>query len=184
MPAPYPPPVAPKPRKRRRKPLSWAAPQRWRRTFRYFYLRFLRLRGSPREIARGLAAGVFAGAFPFFGFQTIFGIALAAVVRGNKIMAAAGTWISNPLTYVPIYAFNFKLGSLLLGMSSSEIDFSSQQSIREWMSMGMDISAALIVGSCLVGLVASVIGYSVGLNLAVRYRQARRQKRQRGQRGR
>lgn len=174
MPASSPPPVVPESRKQQRKKSpSWTDPQRWRRTLRYCYLRFLRLRGSPRAIARGIAAGVFAGAFPFFGFQTILGVALAAVVRGNKIAAAAGTWISNPFTYVPIYAFNFKLGSQLLGLSSTEIDFSSEQSLREWMDMGMDISAALVIGSCLVGLIASVLSYYVGLKLATRFRRTR-----------
>ena len=71
--------------------------------------------GTPGQRARGLAAGIFCGCFPFFGFQTLLGIALASVVRGNHLLAAAGTWISNPFTYVPLYWFNFRVGSLVLG---------------------------------------------------------------------
>ncbi|MFO0103826.1 MAG: DUF2062 domain-containing protein, partial [Cyanobium sp.] len=55
------------------------------------------------ERARGLAAGIFCGCFPFFGLQTLLGIGLASVLRGNHLLAAAGTWISNPFTYVPLY---------------------------------------------------------------------------------
>lgn len=52
--------------------------------------------GSHGQRARGLAAGVCCGCFPFFGLQTL--------------LAAAGTWISHPLTYVPLYWFNDQLG--------------------------------------------------------------------------
>ena len=58
--------------------------------------------GSPGHRARGLAAGVFTGCLPFFGLQIVLGVALAATIRGNRILAAAGTWISNPLTTLPI----------------------------------------------------------------------------------
>ena len=82
----------------------------WRRRLQYWYWRLVRLQGQPDAIARGLACGVFAGLFPIFGLQTIVGVFLAILLGGNKILAAAGTWISNPLTYVPIYGFNFHVG--------------------------------------------------------------------------
>ncbi|MFS8808493.1 DUF2062 domain-containing protein, partial [Synechococcus sp. R6-10] len=81
----------------------------WKRWLRYLYLRLLRLQSSPKEIARGLAVGVFAGCFPIFGFQTLAALVLAVPFRGNKLAAAAGTWVSNPFTYVPIYAFNYQV---------------------------------------------------------------------------
>ena len=71
--------------------------------------------GSPGQRARGLAAGIFCGCFPFFGLQTLLGIALASVVRGNHLLAAAGTWISNPFTYVPLYWFNYHVGDVSRG---------------------------------------------------------------------
>ena len=137
----------------------------WQRRLRYLYIRFIRLRGHPREIARGIAAGVFAGCYPLFGVQTIIGVAIAAVIRGNKIMAAAATWISNPLTYVPIYAFNFQVGRWLLRQPMDMQIFSSAESFREWTSLGMDITLALMVGSTAVGLVLSVISYGTSLAL-------------------
>ena len=71
--------------------------------------------GSPGHRARGLAAGVFTGCLPFFGLQIVLGVALAAAIRGNRILAAAGTWISNPLTTLPICWLNYQLGVLLIG---------------------------------------------------------------------
>ncbi|MGB7312113.1 MAG: DUF2062 domain-containing protein, partial [Nodosilinea sp.] len=92
----------------------------WRRQIRYVYLRFLRLQGTPEQLARGLASGVFSGCFPLFGFQIVLGIAAATVLRGNRIMAAAATWVSNPFTYVPIFAFNYQVGLWLVGGSATE----------------------------------------------------------------
>ena len=139
----------------------------WQRLFRYFYIRFLRMQGSPHAIARGVAAGVFAGAFPLLGFQTILGVAIAALIRGNKIMAAVGTWISNPLTYVPIFALNFHVGCWLLRLPNDIVMPSASAGMNEWMSLGMSASAALLVGSFVVGMVASSVAYYFGLRIAL-----------------
>ena len=56
--------------------------------------------GTPGQRARGLAAGVFAGCFPLFGFQTFLGVLFANLLRGNTFLAVVGTWISNPMTYL------------------------------------------------------------------------------------
>ncbi len=135
----------------------------WQRRLRYIYYRFVRLQGSPDAIARGLAMGVLAGCFPLFGLQTLIGIGLAAVVRGNKLMAAAGTWISNPLTYFPIFAFNFKVGQWLLGPASEPVSFEGLQSWQEMMAMGADLVIALFLGSFVVGVFCSALSYFLGI---------------------
>ena len=145
----------------------------WKRLLRYLYIRFLRMRGSPQAIARGIAAGVFAGAFPLFGFQTIIGVALAALVGGNKVVAAASTWISNPLTYLPLFALNFHVGRLLLRLPATTMLSLSPDHPNDWMAMGMDVGAALMLGSCVVGLIASVCGYYAGLRIAQRVQAAK-----------
>ena len=136
---------------------------KWQRLCRYVYIRFIRLRGHPKAIARGLAAGVFAGSYPLFGLQTLIGVAIAAAVRGNKLVAAAGTWISNPFTYVPIYAFNYQIGRLILGQSTETA--LTNRSPQEWMSLGFDITIALLIGSTIVGIVLAIISYYTGLYL-------------------
>ncbi|MGB3292875.1 MAG: DUF2062 domain-containing protein [Phormidesmis sp.] len=145
----------------------------WRRVLRYLYIRFLRMQGSPRAIALGLAAGVFAGSFPLLGFQTLIGVAIAALVGGNKVVAAAGTWISNPLTYLPLFALNFHIGRLLLRLPPTTALPVSADHLNDWMAMGMDVGAALLLGSCVVGLIASVLGYYAGFTIAQRVQTAR-----------
>ena len=74
-----------------------------------------RQEGTPAQRARGLAAGVFCGCYPFFGLQIFLSVGVASVVRGNHLLAAAGTLVSNPLTYLPLYWFNYLVGCRLLG---------------------------------------------------------------------
>jgi uncharacterized protein (DUF2062 family) len=148
----------------------------WRRQLRYVYLRFLRLQGTPEQLARGMGAGVFAGSFPLFGFQILIGVAVATVLRGNRIMAAAATWVSNPFTYLPIFAFNYQVGLWLLGGDPSD-RFQDLDSLKGWMDMGTEVSVRLMLGSAVVGLVAGFASYFGGLPL-IRQVRSRRQSRQ------
>ncbi len=142
----------------------------WKRTLRYFYLRIIRLRSTTPALARGLATGVFAGLFPFFGAQTILGVSLAILVRGNKLTAALGTWISNPLTYVPIYLFNFRVGQFLLQTNdlSTDLDWTSTS---ELLQAGKVFITTLLVGCTIVGAIAATIAYFLGLWLIPRFRE-------------
>jgi uncharacterized protein len=145
----------------------------WQRRWRYFYLRFVRLRGSPEAIARGAAAGIFAGWFPLIATQMAFAILFAALIKGNKIVAAAATWVSNPLTSIPIYAFNFHVGRWLL--RSQEQSFSSE-SINSWegmMEMGTEFLADLLVGCFVVGSLCSLGSYFLCLWFVRRVRHQR-----------
>lgn len=144
----------------------------FRRRLQYYYWRLRRLQGRPEALARGLACGVFAGLFPLFGLQTILGVLLAIPLRGNKIMAAAGTWVSNPLTYVPIYAFNFKVGQWLL--RDSTLTKVSLQSWQEVMALGSEIISTVFVGCLAMGLVGAVCSYFLGLALIRRFRASHR----------
>ena len=124
---------------------------------------FLKQEGTPFFNAKGLAVGVFCGCFPFFGFQTLLGLFLAKVVKGNLFLAAIGTWISNPFTYVPLYFFNYKVGSFLL-KSYQDIVFDKNLAIEELWEQGSVFSERLILGSALVGLLlASISGLVVFL---------------------
>lgn len=151
----------------------------WRRRLQYFYLRFIRLRGSPEAIARGLAVGVFAGWFPFFGLQILLGIALAALVRGNKLIAAAGTWVSNPFTYIPIYLFNFRVGQWLLQSRDWQFSQDSLLSLQGILSLGDEFILILGLGCLVVGLGFGIVSYFVGLWLTYRLRDRHRIERKR-----
>ena len=113
--------------------------------------------GSPSQRALGFGVGIFSGCFPFFGLQTLMGVFLAKILKGNSILAALGTWISNPFTYVPLYYFNYRVGSLLINNDKDIVDL-SPITINELWSQGWYLSSRLIIGSISVGLVTGIIG--------------------------
>jgi len=111
--------------------------------------------GTPGQRARGLAAGIFCGCYPFFGLQIVLGVGLASVVRGNHLLAAAGTWISNPFTYVPLYWFNFQLGCLLIGPGPAWPGLGALRS-ESLAQLGWGFGGRLLLGSTITGLVCAV----------------------------
>jgi uncharacterized protein (DUF2062 family) len=99
------------------------------------------------------------------------GLGLSVPLKGNKLLAAAGTWISNPFTYVPIYWFNFQLGRRILGTQDQAFTLANLDSWQSFMQLGADFGKALMLGSFVVGLVTAICSYWVGL-LAFQYLKA------------
>tara|TARA_B100000900_G_C20353067_1_gene623119 strand:- start:128 stop:571 length:444 start_codon:yes stop_codon:yes gene_type:complete len=117
---------------------------------------FLQQEGSPFFNAKGAAIGVFSGCFPFFGFQTLLGLFLAKIAKGNLFLAAIFTWISNPFTYIPLYYFNYRVGEKIL-KSSAIKPIDKNLLISDLWNQGTIFSVRLILGSCLVGLFLALI---------------------------
>ena len=116
--------------------------------------------GSPLFNAKGLAVGVFTGCFPFFGFQTLIGVFFAKLAKGNIFLAAIGTWISNPFTYIPLYYFNYKVGSIFFNTTSNEI-IEKSLVIDDLWKQGRIFSLKLLLGSSCVGFLLSLICGSI-----------------------
>ena len=153
------------PRQRRKSPTNPVA-----RRIRTTYLKLFRLRGKPKVVAKGLAVGVFAGCFPFFGIQSLIGIFLATICRGSKVAALAATWISNPLTYVPLYMFNYKIGKLLLGIEDTVVLPLDLESFTAFREQGSTFATALLAGSFVVGVSLATVSYFYSLAILERWR--------------
>ena len=136
------------------------------RYWHYYRLKLLRLKEHPHKLARGFAAGVFVGCFPFIGLQFVMAIILALIIRGNKFTAILGTWISNPFTYVPLFFFNFQVGKLILSffVSNHDLDF-NWDSLIELKNAGTEITVTILLGSGIVGLCFSSIAYYLVINM-------------------
>ena len=112
--------------------------------------------GSPYQRACGLGLGVFSACFPFFGLQTLIGIFLAKIFNANSLLAAVGTWISNPITYLPLYLFNYRIGEFILDEEKTSLSLSHITKNELW-SQGLHLSSRLLFGSTVVGLISGVI---------------------------
>jgi uncharacterized protein (DUF2062 family) len=141
-----------------------SSPGRIRRFFRYFYDRFVRLHGSPRQIARGAALGFFVAMTPTMGIQTYIAILLAALFRISKVAAATTVWLTNPLTAPFIYGFNYMVGAKLLGYPL-QVSFASNPSWQTLWDSGKCVFLALTVGGMMTGTVAGVAGYFLTLSM-------------------
>lgn len=122
------------------------------------YERFLKIRGSPREIALGFALGLFVGMTPTIGFQMPIAVFIAALFKWNKISAAVAVWITNPLTAPFIYSFSYFVGAKVLGFKIAPklltgLDFPT---LKE---AGARILLATTVGGAVVGIPLSLLGY-------------------------
>lgn len=170
------PPQADNPRK---PPSRWAKYRFGLRTLRYYYHRLVRMRSTPQAIARGIAIGIFFGCLPMFGLQMILSLTVATLLRGYRIAAAAATWISNPFTYFPLYAFGFQVGRALLGYSHLTFPEEGIPSLNHLSTLGGDFLSALFFGSIVVGAVSSLCSYWGCLYLIQRARQQAKQRRRR-----
>ena len=121
------------------------------------FIRIKELQGDPRYIATGMAIGVFVGVTPTIPFHTLIAIALAFVFRGSKPAAAIGVWFANPVTIPLFYIGSFKVGTLIL---NKPIPFDAKfESITELMTLGLDVTIAMIIGGAILGILPAIISY-------------------------
>jgi len=99
---------------------------------------------------------VFTGCLPFFGLQIVLGVDLAATIRGNRILAAAGTWISNPLTTLPICWLNYQLGALLIGPGPAWPG-QAELNLERLGDLGWAFTSRLLLGSVVMGILAAAV---------------------------
>ena len=133
------------------------------------FVRLKELQGDPRHIAIGMAIGVFVGVTPTIPFHTVIALALAFIFRGSKPAAAIGVWFANPVTIPVFYIGSFKLGTLIL---NKPIPFDVKfESITELMSLGLDVTIAIIVGGAILGILPAIIVYILTYRIMIRVRE-------------
>ena len=134
-------------------------------------VRFLRLRGTPEEVAKGLALGIFVGMTPTFGFQMAIALFFAWILRENKIAAVLGVWVTNPITAPFIYAAQYETGRLVLGME--RLQFPAELSFEAFKHVGMDIFVPLCFGSLIHAVIWSFLTYALTLRFIPALRMVR-----------
>ena len=91
-------------------------------------------------------------------------VGVASLLKGNHLLAAAGTLVSNPLTYLPLYWFNYLVGDQLLGPSAGADTLSSINRSNLWLQ-GWGFTQRILLGSSLVGLIFAVVSGLVAYKL-------------------
>lgn len=147
-------------------------------SMRKAYSRFVKIRGNPNEIALGFALGLFVGMAPCMGIQTLIAVPLASLFKWNKISAAVGVWISNPVSAPFLYGFTFYIGSLFTGITNS-FNPSSVFDLNYLYQIVLNapgIFWALTIGGVVAGIPVAVIGYFLAYKAVKRYQDDIKQK--------
>lgn len=126
-------------------------------------VRFVRLRGLPEEIAKGMALGIFIGMTPTFGFQMGIALVFAYLLKENRLAAILGVWVTNPLTAPLIYAVEYEMGRILLGLPRARLPV--ELSFEAYAKLGWNIIAPLWVGGVISGVILGSLAYFLTLRL-------------------
>jgi uncharacterized protein (DUF2062 family) len=113
------------------------------RFFKYYFIKFKRLQGSPHALAGGTAIGVFIGLTPTIPFHTVLIVFCSLLTRTSTL---AGIIVSlivcNPLTYLPIYYLSAVVGNQL---TPYELNLKNVQSALEQVMAGDGIQNSLTI---------------------------------------
>lgn len=138
---------------------------------------------NRRNVARGVALGLFVGFILPIG-QIVVAALLAASARGNLLVAAMATLITNPFTFPPIYYAAYQTGSFLLkpvldgSTSGPHVDERQGGTMFEMLTSA---SLPTLFGLLLFATISAAAGFGM-VHVAWRL-SLRRQWRRRGQSG-
>ena len=111
---------------------------------------------NRRSVSLAFAVGFWAMYTPPLPLQMVIAAILAIYFNANLPISVALVWITNPVTWLPMYFFAYKVGSLVLGQGSFQFDqFSQLFSIEKAWELG----APLLIGCFLLMNAGAVIGY-------------------------
>ncbi len=160
---------------RKKNPKTREVAARWKRAFRLFFLRILRLKGQPEEVAGGIAIGVFIGLTPTVPLHTILSVLIAFLLGKSKLAAALGGWVANPFMLPFIYILDYKVGRMITGVEGVPLVL-SDFSLSYLMDLGWDITYPLFVGGIALGLLSIFPSYFITKRLVILYRERRRKR--------
>lgn len=116
---------------------------------------------NRRNVARGAALGLFVGFILPIG-QIVVAALLAASARGNLLVAAMATLVTNPFTFPPIYYAAFRTGSFLLpphlveGRTAASVD---EQQAGSMLDMLTSSSLPTLFGLLLFATLSAAAGF-------------------------
>lgn len=158
------------------------------RTGKYYFLKLLRLRGTPHSIAMGAAIGVFIGLTPTIPLHTILILAFTLVSRTSFIAGLiTSLLVCNPLTYIPQYYLALLIGNVVTPFTlnwekvKSVLDVvlsdgSMETRIQPLLSLGFEAIVVMLAGGLILALPIAVASYYLCHFLIVTFRRKRRQK--------
>lgn len=155
---------------------------------KFYYLKFLRIKGDPQSIAWGGFIGALIGTMPVMPFHTLGIIAFCVLTRNSTTAGLiASLVISNPFTYIPIYYICLKIGNILTPYEANWSTISTilqailsgndfQETVQIVTNLGSEIIIVMLTGGIVIALPTAIIWYFFTLRLFIKIREKRRQR--------
>ncbi len=118
-----------------------------------------------RNVLRALALGIFISFIPFPIHTALSGVA-ALYLRINVPVAIVASWLSNPVTFGPMYYGAYRLGAIVLGSPAAASR--SEFSVEHLQALLGEIWQPLIVGCLIAGTSLSLAAYWILNRLWIR----------------
>jgi len=106
---------------------------------------------SRNSTAKGVAIGIFCAFLPM-PFEMVPAIFMAVYLRGNLPFAVGGVWLSNPITWIPLYTPPYLLGAKIINIEPIKV---TQVSIFD---LGLHY-VALWLGCLIVGISIAICAH-------------------------
>lgn len=144
------------------------AESRFLRPFRHYILASEYWRFTRRSVPRAIWAGMFVGIFLMIpGLQMIGAIMMAVPLRANMPVAAAVTWISNPVTTPFMLIGALEVGSKLGFPTDYKafLDlFTEDASLEKWAAWALSAAApSMIIGLFVIALLSACVAWALSL---------------------
>jgi len=129
--------------------------------------------GHPRlwhmhrgSVSLGIAIGAITGLIPG-PVQILLAIVISIPLRANVLAAAAATFVTNPLTFIPLYMLAYSMGTLFTGekingLIPPDLSFPWSQpwllvpAMLDWV---VSLGPTLLVGLGFLSIVLGLLGY-------------------------
>ena len=111
---------------------------------------------NRKSFSCAIAAGVFFAFMPIPGQMLLVAIT-AIIFRFNILVAVSTVWISNPLTFAPMFYFCYRIGAAILDIHIN--GFSFELSLHWLMTGLMDIWQPFLLGCFVVAVVSAIFSY-------------------------
>jgi uncharacterized protein len=134
------------------------------------------LNDTPERISLAFSLGVLIAFSPFLGLHTVLGLVFSLIFGLNRIALLLGVFVNNPWTLVPIYTAGTYLGGLFVGFpkrtSLPKFEWSAFFSGHFYVQLfgQWQILKPLLLGSCVLSIIAAIFSYMLVLNLIKNYR--------------
>lgn len=116
---------------------------------------------NRQSVARAVLIGLFLAFIPL-PTQMLMAACAALWFKANLPVSVGLVWITNPLTFAPMFYAAYRVGAWLLGIPPESADHLTIEWVWSLLSNGWQ---PLILGSLVCGLVSAICGYFTVIGL-------------------